>query len=299
MDILLNAAHKKDFVAEFRSRLRRVDKLPALNKVASELLKLRSNPQADVKDLVAIVETDPVITLQILRYCRLSSFGYGERIQSLEDAISLVLGFDRALHLALGVSAGKSLSMQSKGVLGRHSLWNHSLQTAILCQELARCLAPSFQVSPGAAYLGGLLHDIGFLLLGHMYPREFREFNKLVEKYRQKEVRELELLYLGVSHDMTGLHLMRAWQMPEEICISVGEHHFPEYEGKYAAYSKIVFLANSIMGHNDAHDRVNNYASVADLMQQLQLSDEHIDKALQTLESINKEVDDMAKEMAA
>lgn len=299
MDILLSAAHKKDFATEFRQRLRCIDELPPLNEVASDLLALRQNSQADISDLVAIISNDPLITLQILRYCRLSNFGYGGRIQSLDDAVSLVLGFDRTLHLALGMSAGKTLNMPSDGVLGRYSFWNHSLQTAILSQELARYLSPSFKVSPGVAYLGGLLHDVGFLLLGHLYPDEFKGLNKLVEKYCDKETRELELLYLGVSHDMTGLHLMRAWNMPEEICISVGEHHFPEYGGKHSNYSKLVFLANFIMGHDDTHGRANNHASAGDLMVELQLTDEHINKALETLESIKKEVDDLAKELAA
>jgi len=299
MENSLSSIDKAAFVAEYRSRLQKIDKLPALTRVASELLRLRARPEADVKSLVQIIETDPVIVMHILRYCRLSHFGYGQRIQSLEDAINLVLGYDRALHLAMGMSAGKSLSMQVEGKLGCYSYWFHSLQTAIMCQELARHLPSEFKASPGIAYLAGLLHDIGFLLLGHMYPREYSVLNRAVEKYSHKEIRELELLFLGVSHDMSGLHLLRAWHMPEEICIAVGEHHFPEYEGQYATYAHLVFLANYLLGHDDSHGRADNRIYACQLISRLGLTDEQISKALEVVESINNEVDSMATEMAA
>lgn len=299
MEYWLSEDRKKEFVAEFRERLQKTEKLPPLTKVAHDLLRLRSKPDADVKDLVNIIDTDPVITLQVLRYCRLSHFGYGERIKSLSDAITMVLGYDRALLLAMGMSAGKSLTMQSHGVLGRQSFWQHSLQTAILCQELARQLSPSFKASPGVAYLGGLMHDIGFMLLGHMYPQEFAILNNTVEKYSHKEVRELELLCLGVSHDMVGLHLLRSWNMPEEICIAVGEHHFPEYGGRHSIYSQLVYLSNVLLGNNENHGGADSQLNATQLISKLQLTNESIDESLEALHSMSSEVNSMATDMAA
>jgi len=300
MHYMPSQARKQQFVAEFRRRLENINELPVMPEVATELLALRNDPVADIVRLVKVISKDPGISTQIMRYSRLSLFGYGERIQTLDNAISLVLGFEKALHLAIGLAAGSCMMMQADGPLGRHNYWRHSFTTAILCQTLAQALPEEHRPSPGVAYLAGLLHDIGFLLIGHLYPDEFAMLNELVKRYYDKDTRELELLSLGISHDMVGLYLMRAWNMPEEIRVAVSEHHFPEYGGKHSIYSKLIYLANSFQHRQADHQGVvmeDHHA--LEIMKALGLGEDIMQDTLRRLDEVNAEISAMVEQMAA
>lgn len=266
---------------------------------AAELLSLRNNPDADIDALVRVISRDPAISAQVLRYSRLSAFGYGERIQTLDDAITLVLGYDKALYLALGLAVGACLMMQTQGPLGRKAFWRHSFASAILCQALAKALPVEQRPSPGVAYLAGLTHDIGFMLIGHLYPDEFAMLNRLVERYYDKEPRELELLSLGISHDMVGLYLMRAWDMPEELLVAVSEHHFPEYGGKHSIYSKLVYLADQLQQQLENNGLAVDERHFVSVQQQLGLDETAIQDALRLLAEVNAEIEPLTEGMVA
>jgi HD-like signal output (HDOD) protein len=295
---MLSPNQRQAFAAEFRHRLEQKIELPPLPEVARELLLLRNNTKADVVKLTAVVERDPGVAAQLLSYARLSVFGYGSRIKTLEEAVQLVLGYEKALHMAMGIAAGKSLQMQAEGPLGRKAFWQHSLHTAMLTQALASALPLEQRPQPGIGYLAGLLHDIGYMLFGHLYPKEFAMLNKLIGDYPSKSARELELLGFGISHDMIGLRLMQAWNMPEEIVVAVSEHFFFDYDGKYAIYPKLVALANQLL---KIHANNSSMASNKELIRvdTLGLDDERVMRALDRVLEVSPQLEAMARDLAA
>lgn len=298
MNCMLSPDQRQRFAAEFRQRLEQKIELPPLPEVARELLLLRNRVNADTSSLINVVERDPAIAAQLLSYARLSVFGYGERIKSLEEAVQLVLGYEKALHMAMGIAAGKSLQMQPDGPLGRKAFWQHSLHSAMLTQALAVALPSAQRPEMGLCYLAGLLHDIGYMLFGHLYPKEFAMLNELVSHYPDRDVREMELLGFGVSHDMIGLWLMQAWNMPEEIVVAVGEHYFFDYDGKHARYPKLVALANQLL---KTEYNESLLAGNRDLIRvdSLGLDDERVSRALERVLEVSPQLDIMARELAA
>lgn len=299
MQTMLSQAQRQQFADEFRRRLAHVEELPALPEAAMELLALRNHPQADVKDLVSIISRDPGVSAQVLRYGRLSIFGYGERIQTVENAVTLVLGYEKALYLTLGLAVGNSLTMQADGPLGRRAFWRHSFTSAILCQNLAQAMPKQQQPNADMAYLSGLLHDIGSMLIGYLYPREFAMLNALVERYYDQEPRELELLSLGISHDMIGLHLMRTWNMPEELLVAIGEHHFPEYGGKHSAYCKLVYLSNYLQRQMRQPGLAVEERRYVMVRQYLGLDEESVEAAVRMMNQATAEIGQLSEDMAA
>jgi len=298
MSCMLSPDQKLEFAAGFRHRLEQKIELPPLPEVACELLFLRDDTKGDVMHLSAVIERDPSIAAQMLAYARLSVFGYGDRIKSLERAVQLVLGYEKALHMAIGLSAGKSLKMQADGPVGRRSYWKHSLHTAMLTQALASALPLEQRPQPGISYLAGLLHDIGYLLFGHLYPEEFAMHNQLISNHPERNVRELELIGFGISHDVIGLWLMQAWDMPEEIVVAVGEHYFSDYDGKHAIYPKLVALANQLLKiHANNSSMASNKESV--LINPLGLDNERMMRAVDRVLEVVPQLDAMARELAA
>ncbi len=296
MELMSNSARKQRVVEELRHRLRNEIDLPVLPKVANELLQLRNKASADVGTLVDVISEDPAISVQILRYARMAGFGYGERIKTLTDAIQLVLGYDKTMHLAIGLSAGQSLPVEVGGPLGLRKFWSQSLRCAVLTQALAKELPSAVRPSLGLCYLSGLLHNIGYLLYGTLYPEEFAILNAASAKYDQIEIRELEFICIGISHDMIGNYLLRAWNLPEEIIMAAGEHHFPDFDGKHAIYPKLVYLASLLIRMKDDPTFVDQPWAK---FEAIGLNEQTAQKALASLDDISTELDQMAEELVA
>ena len=297
MDFTLTSERKQLFAINFRQRLESAIELPPLPEVTRELLLLR-NSSSDIKRLISIVAKDASIAAQILSYARLSMFGYGSRIKTLDDSVMLVLGYDKALHMAMGIAAGKSLRMQVDGPLGRKAFWHHSLQMAMLTQALCRALPPAQRPEPGVCYLAGLLHDIGYMLFGHLYPAEFSMLNQLVSQCPDKDVRELEMSGFGVSHDMIGMWLMRAWNMPESIVVAVREHCFFDYDGKHAIYSKLVAFANQTLRSEFGESALAGHGEFIPC-EALGLEAQQVEQLLERMREVYAPVEVMARELAA
>jgi HD-like signal output (HDOD) protein len=290
--------NKREFSENFRNRLQLLEQLPALPETAQQLLRLRNNPDADSKQLVTIIDSDPSLAAQVIRYAQLAGFGYGGRITSSEQAVSLVLGFSPALYMVLGLATAPSMKIANTGPLARTVIWQQGLATAALCQELSKAMPKEKEISSGLAYLSGLFHNFGYLLFGHFYPEEYRYLNEIVDRHPNEKIRALELHAFGISHDMIGMWLMRAWKMPEEICTAVAEHHFPDYEGKHADYAKLIALANRLLNNSGMGDSCSYIENDA-LLESLGISQEQAQSAMEKIQPNLPGYSEIAKAITA
>ena len=215
--------------------------------ISLKLFDLRDDPGADVQSLAAIICLDPGLTSKLIHYAATPFFGYGSRIDSIEDAITRVLGFDKALHMALALDTGQSFDVPLDGPIGLKAIWRQSLYCATLTQLLAEKLAPAQQPRSGMMYMSGLLHNIGFLLLGHLFKLDFSALNKKAEENPDTPILELEEFVLGISHTDIGVWLMRQWCMPAELIISTYEHHNSSYKGQHCIYPNLILIANRLL----------------------------------------------------
>ncbi|MFP5504986.1 MAG: HDOD domain-containing protein [Gammaproteobacteria bacterium] len=257
------ASEQLTLAGEIRRRIEQVYELPPMPEMARQVLQLRNNPDASIADLAAIVELDPSLSAQVVRYAASPFYAYRGRIDSIHDAITRVLGFDMVMNMALGLATGKSFRNPCEGPLGLHAFWRHAVYSATLVQALAKRMPPSQRPQPGMVYLAGLLHNFGFLLLGHLFPPEFKLLNKLVAAHPESPVTALERCVLGMGqaqnllemgHARIGSWLMQSWQMPAEIIITLQEHHNPAYAGDHAVFPHLVMIADHVLKGRDIGD---------------------------------------------
>lgn len=244
---------------DIRSRIRRLQTLPPMPEMTHKILKLGANPHADVKELVQIVELDPSLAAQVMRYAASPFFGYRGRIESVHTAVTRVLGYNTVLNLALGATAARAFRIPRNLPLGLESYWRHAIYSAALVQALSSAVPDESRPPAGLAYLAGLLHNFGHLLLGHLFRQEFLILNKFILKYPDKPVELIERRVLGTDHARIGAWLMEAWRLPEEIVIATREHHNEGYQEIHAVYPQLVFLADRLLkrhGLGDASDDV-------------------------------------------
>jgi HD-like signal output (HDOD) protein len=228
-------------------QLHAIKDLPPMPKMAQEIFRLSSNPYAGARELAAIVQLDPSLAAQVMRYAASPFFSYQGKVDSIQTAISRVLGYDMVMNLALGLATAKPFRVQRTGPLGLDNFWRHATYTAAIAQALCNEVPAGQRPKPGLCYLAGLLHNFGHLLLGHLFKQEFLMLNEEVKKHPEKAVVDIEQKLLGIDHTEIGVWLMQAWGLPEEVIVATQEHHNPAYTGPFSQYSEIVMVADHML----------------------------------------------------
>jgi putative nucleotidyltransferase with HDIG domain len=195
--------------------------LPALPSIVLDLIHSLGRENVDVTALAEKMSRDQALAAKMLRLANSSFYGLAGKVKTVKQAI-VVLGFDSARALAV---ASKVIgSIQSDG--GRPAdvadFWRHSIATALCAKNLARQAG----IDPDAAFIAGLLHDIGRLVLATRFPAEYAKVQADCERH-DMPVDAAELRVFGLDHQRAGQMLAEAWKFPPLIQRAIGQHHAP------------------------------------------------------------------------
>lgn len=272
--------------------------LPAMPDIAQDIMKLRVDPSADAAKLAKIVSRDPSLAAQVISWASSPYYGYQGKIDSIETAIARVLGFELVMNLALGISIGKSLKIPKDGPLGVKEFWKQSIYNATLSEKLSRAMPLKQRPERGLIYLSGLLHNFGHLLLGHIFPPQFKLINNAILCNPHIAVEDIEFYVLGVTHEEIGAWLMQNWHMPDELIVAVHRHHQEEFWSKHSVYSNLVLVANRLLKKLDIGDSVITTIPQTTL-ELLALDTESVESALEDIRMESESLDMMAKQLVA
>ncbi|TQV84903.1 aminoacyl-tRNA deacylase and HDOD domain-containing protein [Aliikangiella coralliicola] len=272
--------------------------LPAMPEIAQDIMKLRVDPSADANRLAQIVCRDPSLAAQVISWASSPYYGYQGKVDSVETAIARVLGFELVMNLALGISIGKSLKVPMDGPLGIRQFWRQAIYSANLAEKLCRAMPVKQRPERGLIYLSGLLHNFGHLLLGHIFPPQFKLINDTIQANPHIAVEDIEFYILGVTHEEIGAWLMNNWHMPDELIVAVRRHHQEEFWSKHAVYSNIVLVTNRMLKRLDIGDSVET-AVPQSTLELLSLDEPTVEMVLEDIQSESETLDVMAKQLVA
>jgi len=200
--------------------------LPALPEVLSRLDHLLRDPEVDIRKVADLAATDAVLAGQVVRMANSAYYARGGgAVTGLAPAIQrLGLRAVRGLVYALTLPrAFQANQFPSK------LMWRHSLSVAALSQEIAVFLKLP-QAAREAAWLGGLVHDIGALALSIVAPNEYGDLLKeaagITEQWSESDFAALERKRLGVDHaEAGGIFLRERWRLPSPMPEIASHHH--------------------------------------------------------------------------
>ncbi len=263
----------------------------------AKILALHRNPAGTVDDLTAIIKTDPSLSAQVMRYANSALFNHHSPADSIKDAIFRILGYETVLHITLGYALGKAFKLPASGPLGNDNFWQHATFSAALAQQLAQAIPKARRPKPGLAYLSGLLHDSGFLVLHLFFRNEHAWLNKMLQAHPEQSISEMENRMLGVTHTELGSWLFQSWNMPAEIVCAVAQHHNLDYQGEHAEYALLLNLTERLLKTHGMSDADNDDIPES-LLTRLGLEEEEVylimDKVLQGVATLR----DMARSVA-
>ena len=233
------------FIDEFRDVLERGRDLPTLPQVVLELHAALDNEMVSHGEIAAIVNQDPPLATRILRLANSAAFNVGTPIGDIGSAMHL-LGIRHVRVLCVALSIVNVFS-GARGVLNHRSFWGHSTAVALTVRELARCLGYS-GVPHEHLYVGGLLHDVGLLLLDQYFPRRLRDSLDIAHGC-DEPLWKTETFVLGTDHgEIVGL-LLGHWHLPSPIVSMVAAHHHPlESAQEHRDASWLLYAAEIICG---------------------------------------------------
>ena len=231
-------------------RLEQTLEVPVLNKTSKQVLRLYNNPESNVDELTAIVETDPALAAQVISWAASPYYAAPSKVRSVEDAIVRVLGFDLVLSLALGLSLKKSLNIPRQQPRNATPYWQKAIYTAALIEGLTRAMPADKKPESGLAYLAGLLHNFGFALLAHVFPPHYTLVCQALDANLHLKHSVVEHHLLGVTREQMGAWLMQYWNIPQELVYAVRFQDKPDYQGQHASYANLNCLAQSLLAQH-------------------------------------------------
>ena len=194
--------------------------LPTLPTVAVRLLELSRNPETELRDVIAVIKTDPAITAKILKATNSSYFGFRTQITTIDRAVPL-LGTTLVTSLALSFSLVDAAMTTGPLTTHYNAYWKQSIVHACAAETLSKLCARGQE---GEYFLAGLLADLGRLAMLKTIPRDYLPVLE-VARDTQRELVELETEALGVNHVEVGTKLMESWKLPAPLIDAVLLHH--------------------------------------------------------------------------
>ncbi|TWI76802.1 putative nucleotidyltransferase with HDIG domain [Desulfobotulus alkaliphilus] len=220
------------------------DKLPSLPKVILTVNAMLQDPETRTKDLSRIIEKDISLVTRILKLVNSAFFGLRSTVGNIPDAVSL-LGFDTLHRLTLSLSILDILGPSKK--MPGDWLWPHSIRTAVFCEYLAM---ETQLCRPDDAFVAGLLHDIGLIVLARCMPETFMDLEKKSRESGKPFFLMETSLIPDFSHADMGAAMALKWQLPPALKQAIAQHHrLPK--GTIAPLSLLVHTANMLDSQRD------------------------------------------------
>jgi len=210
-----------------------------LSPAATQLMATCTGENVDTREITQIIECDPGLAARVLQLANSTSYGLAGRVRTIDHAV-IALGFRGISDMALAVAAAELFSEDGPTATVRQQIWHHSLACAVIARQLA-CVTRD--INPGEAFLAGIFHDVGKLLLLETVTAEY---TTLINDSDNGSVLEAESAQFGITHQEIGQHCAMKWGLRTEIVNAIRFHHVPEDAPANQSLVELTSMANGL-----------------------------------------------------
>lgn len=215
-----------------------VSKLISLPEVVIKLNELIESDSAGSEELGALVAHDPALSARLLKLVNSAMYQFPGQINTVSRALTMV-GTDSLRSLAIASSVGASFKKIDPSVIDMNAFWTRSIYCGLVASKLARATGDR---SAETAFVQGLLHDVGRLVLAMKMPDELHD---MLEKAATQgcSLAVVEEAELGFNSAEISAALLQSWRLPEDIWAPIRYLHSPSEAGSYAVKASLLALA--------------------------------------------------------
>ncbi len=218
----------------------KLTELPTLPTVVAKITTLMQNPRTSASEVGQAITTDQSLTSKTLKLVNSAFYGFPGRINTITHAI-VILGFTTVKNIVLTASIFDAFGKNAKGEgFNMEDFWLHSIATGAIAKVLAE--RRHFKYSE-EAFIGGILHDIGKVVL-NQYATE--DFSRILQ-YQKKHnclISEAEKAIIHVTHEEVGRWLAQRWNLPRDLALVIQYHSNPKLSKQYQELVAIVHIAD-------------------------------------------------------
>ena len=227
---------------EFRMILPRLRTIPSLPESHRRVVEALQNPNFEVEDVARLISHDVALTAQLLRIVNSAALGLAHPVHSIPNAVT-VLGVARLQSLVMSAWAFFFADEKMCAGFNPAAEWSHALAVAEAAEKLAkerRAKEPMVE----EAFISGLLHDVGKVMLAANSPDTYAGILALAKK-QNHPLWQTEKEVLGYTHAEVGACVLGLWGLDLSTVEAVARHHDPDLAGgEESSLSRLVYDAN-------------------------------------------------------
>lgn len=216
-----------------------VDRMPAFPQSVQRILEMTRDMGCAPKDLVQVIENDPLMTVKVLRVVNSAHYSLPKQVTSIGHSV-VYLGFNTIKNLALGIAAIGMLPKAHLSGFDAQQYLLHSLATASIAKQLALGLN---DVDPMDCFIAGLLHDFGKVVFAQHMPTEFRKALE-ISLWNESPLHLALQEVIGADHAVVGAMLAEKWRFAPHLVETIRSQFDPEPPD--TSMVACVFAANQI-----------------------------------------------------
>ncbi len=239
-----------------------VGDLPPLPHVASRAIGMLEDPDVTSGDLTGLLSSDPALAARVLKIANSAMFARQRQITTLNQAI-MVIGFKTLKGI---VVAATLRQMNRRYGEFERIIWENSLVTGMAAHSICHLLNKRYGEE---AFLLGLLHDLGKIVLVNHTPNEYKQVMELTVS--GSLYYEAEEQILGFSHPLIGALVAKKWNFSPQTCQVILHHHDPielPVQGDQEEKILVVQAANSL-AHTIGYGHFEGYPDLTEEMYSL------------------------------
>lgn len=201
-------------------KLESIRELPAVPLVISEILNMIDHKDVGAGKIASLIEKDQSLTARVLKVANSPYYGFSRRIATVDLAV-VVMGLNTIKEILLGIMLHKFVSKSKKRSLDIKAFWEYS----VFCASAARLLSRKLGYRlAGEAFVAGLMHDIGVLIISEYFTDKYNKINMLITE-RKIDIIDAEEAVLGANHCEIGAWIAEKWNLPRNLVTAIRNHH--------------------------------------------------------------------------
>lgn len=225
--------------------------IPLMPGAAQKAFKLSVDPKAEARDFIEVIESDEALSARVIKIANSVFFDRGKPTSTIEESVTLI-GINE-LRCLLSSTTLSELFPTSNRL--RWQLWVNDVSTALIARSIAQRILPS---KTEAAFLAGLLHDIGKLLLLQRVSPDYQKILELVKTDGAEFCGAEEQLF-PFDHTEVGHLIGEKWSFSAELISIIANHHKPwpyliQGQISLAGIVKAADIISHALGHGHPAD---------------------------------------------
>lgn len=221
-----------------KKRLESLRELPTIPFVITEVLNALENRTLSASQLAGLIERDQTLTLRVLRVANSPFFGMARKISTVDLAI-VVLGIESIKEIVLGLIIQRFYSNITNDIIDIKSFWHYSVFCGACSRYLARKIG--YRLA-GEAFVAGLMHDIGILILAEYFGKEFGAIRRKLSD-EEISITDAESIIVSSDHCEIGSWIAEKWNLPGQLVLAIRYHHTKYIEARKMLEDDILWAA--------------------------------------------------------